>query len=262
MEQWTVVYDYLLIIMSGLALIVFVVLQFITPPYGMTFNPRWGVSVNSRWGWILMETPVFIAMCVLYVCSLYYKIKPFNITTFTIFVFFQLHYFQRAFIFPLMMKGQSKMPVSVIMIGIIFNTCNAVMQGGWLFYFSPANYYPIEWLHSARFLIGAVLFFTGMSINMHADRIIRQLRKSKTDSNYYLPCRGLFRYVNSANYFGELLEWSGFAVLLWAVPGWVFVFWTFANIVPRSKAVYERYAHFFGEEFISQKRYKILPFIY
>ena len=35
-----------------------------------------------------------------------------------------------------------------------------------------------------------------------------------------------------------------------------------ANIVPRSKAVYERYTQFFGEKFTSQNRYKIFPGIY
>jgi len=38
--------------------------------------------------------------------------------------------------------------------------------------------------------------------------------------------------------------------------------WSMANIVPRAKAVYERYTQFFGEEFTSLKRYKIFPYIY
>ena len=88
------------------------------------------------------------------------------------------------------------------------------------------------------------------------------LRKNDMDNNYYLPDGWMFRRINSANYLGEVLEWLGFAILTWSVPGLVFLIWTFANIVPRSKAVYERYTQFFGEEFTAQKRYKIFPGIY
>lgn len=262
MEFWETFYQYFLLSMSILAVIIFIVLQFITPAYGMTFNNRWGMSVNSKLGWMIMESPVFISMSALYIISLVLHIKPFNIVTFAIFIFFQVHYLQRSFIFPPLMKSTSKMPISIIAIGFVFNTCNAFMQGGWLFFFSPSDYYPIEWLWSPQFIIGTILFFTGMSINMHSDRIIRSLRKTKDDNNYYIPYGGLFKYINSANYFGEIVEWIGFAILSWSLSGWVFVLWTLANIVPRSKAVYERYSQFFGEEFTRLKRYKIFPFIY
>jgi len=136
------------------------------------------------------------------------------------------------------------------------------MQGGWLFYFCPTNSYDIEWLWSPQFLIGVLIFFAGMIINIHSDKQIRVLRKNPQDSNYYLPNKGLFKYINSANYFGEILEWLGFAVLTWSLSGLVFLIWTMANIIPRAAAVYERYHQLFGEKFTQQKRYKIFPFIY
>ena len=101
-----------------------------------------------------------------------------------------------------------------------------------------------------------------MVINMQSDIIIRRLRKDKADNNYYLPTGFLFDKINSANYFGEILEWIGFAILSWSVSGLVFVLWTLANIVPRAKSVYERYTQLFGEEFTKRNRYKVLPFIY
>ena len=136
MEIFAHIYDYLLLIMSILGVIVFIILQFVTPAYGMTFNNRWGVSVRSNLGWFIMESPVFFAMLILYFVSLYYNIRPFNLVTCVMFIFFEFHYFQRSFIFPLLMKGQSKMPISIIIIGFVFNTFNAIMQGGWLFFFS------------------------------------------------------------------------------------------------------------------------------
>ena len=101
-----------------------------------------------------------------------------------------------------------------------------------------------------------------MVINIKSDRIIRKLRKSRDDNNYYLPQGFLFKYINSSNYFGEIIEWIGFAILTWSIPGLVFVIWSIANILPRSKAVYERYTQFWGEEFTKLNRWKIFPFIY
>lgn len=254
-------YGFLLgLIIIGLC--VFIALQFVTPAYGMTYNNRWGMSMNSRIGWIVMELPVFIFMILIYVISMKYQIRPFNIVTFIIFIFFECHYLQRSLIFPLMMKGRSRMPISIVVMGIVFNTSNAYMQGGWLFFYSPVDAYPISWLWSPQFIIGTILFFTGMIINIQSDKVIRNLRTSREDNNYYLPKKFLFKYINSSNYFGEILEWIGFAILIWSISGVVFLFWSIANIIPRAKAVYERYTQFFGPEFISLKRWKLFPFIY
>lgn len=254
-------YYYFLLAMTLLAIVVFTILQFVTPAYGMTFNNRWGASINSKWGWVIMEAPVFILMCVMYIYALRHQVCAFNWVTFWIFILFQLHYFQRSYVFPACMRGNSKMPLSIIFTGFFFNTTNAYMQGGWLFYIAP-DYYTIDWFWSPQFIVGTILFFVGMVINMHSDRIIRKLRKDKKDNNYYLPTGFLFDKVNSANYFGELLEWFAFALLSWSLAGVVFFLWSFANIVPRSKAVYERYIQFFGDDFKNLNRYKIFPYIY
>ena len=248
-----------------LSIAVFIGLQFITPAYGMTFNNRWGISIRSNWGWLLMESPVFIMMGCIYFSAIKqgapYTVETFPWTSTIIFVFFQIHYLQRSFIFPSLMRGTSKMPLSIMFMGVFFNLTNAYLQGGWLFFVSP-DQYKLSWLWSAPFIIGSVLFFAGMVINMHSDRIIRGLRKDKNDNNYYLPTGFLFDKINSANYFGEILEWIGFAILSWSISGLVFLFWCLANIVPRSRAVYERYVQFFGEDFTKLNRYKIFPYIY
>ena len=50
-------------------------------------------------------------------------------------------YLQRAFIFPLLIRGKGRMPLGIVVMGMVFNTLNALMQGGWIFYVSPADYY-------------------------------------------------------------------------------------------------------------------------
>ena len=93
------------------------------------------------------------------------------------------------------------MPLSIVLMGAVFNTLNALMQGGWLFYVSPSHMYPTGYLLDPRFIAGTALFFAGMFINIQSDSIIRHLRKPG-DSAHHLPQKGLFRYVSSANYFG------------------------------------------------------------
>ena len=100
-----------------------------------------------------------------------------------------------------------------------------------------------------------------MGINLHSDYIIRHLRKPG-DRRHYIPKGGMFRYVTSANYFGEFTEWVGYAVLTWSLPGVIFALWTFANLAPRARSLHGRYTDEFGEEFTRLNRKYIIPFIW
>ena len=119
----------------------------------------------------------------------------------------------------------------------------------------------MSWLESPLFILGTLIFLMGMGINLHSDHIIRKLRRPG-DTRHYIPMGGMFRYVTSANYFGELTEWVGFAILTWSWPGLVFAIWTFANLAPRARATHRRYIDQFGESYSSLHRRYIIPFIY
>jgi 3-oxo-5-alpha-steroid 4-dehydrogenase 1 len=175
------------------------------------------------------------------------------------FLLFQLHYFQRAFVFPFLLKGKSRMPLAIMMMGMLFNLLNGFMQGEWLFYLAPETLYTPEWLLTPQFIIGVLLFFTGMGINWYSDYVIRHLRKPG-DTRHYLPSQGMYRYVTSANYFGEIIEWAGWAILTWSLSGLVFLWWTVANLVPRANAIWHRYKEEFGDEVGNRKR--VFPFLY
>lgn len=128
--------------------------------------------------------------------------------------------------------------------------------------FASEGLYADGWAYwlKPNALPGALLFFAGMFINLHSDYVIRHLRKPG-DTKHYLPAKGLYRYVTSANYFGELVEWTGFAILTASPAAWVFVWWTFANLVPRADAIYRHYREEFGDEAVG-KRKRIIPYIY
>lgn len=250
-------FNVFLAVMAITAVIVFVALHFVEAGYGMMYNRRWGPAIDNRVGWVLMEAPVFIVMIVLWSMSP----RQWDIVPLVMFLLFQIHYFQRSFIFPLLIEGKSKMPLSIILMGVIFNVLNAMMQGGWIFYVSDSNRYGVGWLWSWQFIVGLVVFAAGMAININSDYIIRHLRRPG-DTRHYIPRGGMFKYVSSANYFGEWLEWTGFAILTWSWAGAVFSLWTFANLAPRARKIHARYLKEFGAEFAQLKLKKIIPFIY
>ena len=165
-------FDLLLIGMVALAAVVFAALYFVRAGYGRLRDGRWGPKIDNRIGWILMEAPVFLAMTALCLCSP----RRNEAAPLVFFALFQLHYLHRAFIYPMLFKSRSAMPLGIVAMGIVFNLLNACMQGGWIFYVAPEGYYTNEWLLSPQFLAGTAVFFAGMAINIHSDRIIRRLR--------------------------------------------------------------------------------------
>lgn len=250
-------FNLFLIVMASIAAMVFITLFFVTAGYGKFATKKWGPAINNKIGWLLMEAPVFVVMTILWLKSE----RAFEPALLVMFAIFQLHYFQRSFIFPFLLKGNGRMPLSIILMGVLFNTLNGLMQGGWLFYISPENRYPASWLASWQFIAGAMVFVAGFIINIHSDSIIRNLRKPG-DTKHYLPEGGVYNYVTSANYFGEILEWAGFALLTWSWSGVVFLWWTIANLVPRANTIYKRYKQEFRNEMEGKNLKRVIPFIY
>ncbi len=243
--------------MAGIAVVVFVSLFFVDAGYGKFYDKKWGPAINNKLGWVLMEAPVFFAMLVLWLCS----DRRDDLVRMAFLFLFELHYIQRSFVFPFRLRGNSVMPLSIILMGVTFNVLNALMQGGWIFYLSPDDYYGPDWLTTPKFIGGFLIFLIGMYINIQSDDIIRNLRKDG-DSGHYLPKEGMFRYVTSANYFGELVEWIGFAILTWSWSGAVFALWTFANLAPRASRIYDRYKVEFGNQLDTKKTKRMIPFIW
>lgn len=251
---------FLMLIVALVAVVVFVALYFVDAGYGKMQTPKWGPTINNKVGWMLMEMPVFIVM--LY----YWGISPYRAEPImlTFFLLFEMHYFQRTFIFPWLMRGNGKMPLIIVAFSMIFNILNGFIQGKWLFHLSRVSdpdIYPESWFTSWQFILGTCIFITGFVINLHSDYVIRHLRKPG-DTKHYLPKKGLYKYVTSANYFGEIVEWLGWAILTWSWAGLTFFGFTCANLVPRANAIYCKYQIEFADEFDSKKLKRVFPFIY
>ncbi|MBR5051683.1 MAG: DUF1295 domain-containing protein [Bacteroidaceae bacterium] len=250
-------FDGLIYAMLAMAVVVFVSLYFMTAGYGQFRTKQWGWSINNKVAWVLMEIPVFLVMLAIWSVS---PLK-WHLPQLVLFGIFELHYFQRSLVFPFLLKGKSKMPVAIMLMGVVFNLINGLIQGGGLYWFpNPEFEQGVSYLLRPNAIIGILLFVAGMAVNLHSDHVIRHLREPG-DTKHYLPQKGMYRYVTSANYLGEIMEWTGFAIAAATLAAWVFPIWTAANLVPRAHAIYNRYKAEFGEEALG-KRKRIIPFIY
>ncbi|MCR4920723.1 MAG: DUF1295 domain-containing protein [Bacteroidaceae bacterium] len=251
-------YYHLIAGMAVMALVVFVCLYFVNAGYGQFRTRRWGWSIDNRLGWVLMEAPVFLVMVAIWVGTGF----SLHLPELCFLGLFLLHYFHRSFIFPLLLKGKSRMPMAIMLMGITFNVINGVLQGGGLYWFPNPDFgHGAEYLTHWNAVVGVAVFFVGLYINWRSDSIVRHLRRSPADTRHYLPSRGMFRYVTSANYLGEIVEWTGFALAVATPAAWLFVLWTAANLVPRAHAIHKKYRQEFGDDAVG-KRKRIFPLLY
>ena len=242
--------------MAVIAVFVFIALYFVKAGYGIFRTKQWGISINNKAAWVMMEAPVFIVMLYMWASNGASTALP----SFLAFLLFELHYFQRSFIFPMLMKGKSRMPIAIMLMGITFNVINGLLIGTSLFVFPPSLFNEgIAYLAHPTAILGIAIFVVGMAITLHSDHVIRHLRQPG-DTRHYLPQKGFYRYVTSANYFGELVEWTGFALLCSTPAAWLFVVWTAANLIPRAAAIHRHYREEFGEAVGTRKR--VIPFVY
>ena len=229
-------------------------LFFVTAPYGKFAREGYGHFVNRTLGWVIMESPAFWMMIFFFIIG----DRHTNQVAVAFLVLWLLHYGQRTYVFPFRMRGKSaSITLVTVVLGFIFNAGNAYLNGRYLFELSP--HLDASWFRDPRFICGGVLFFSGFAINLRADAILRSLRKPG-DTGYRIPFGGCFRYVSAANYFGELVEWAGWAILTWSPAGVVFFIWTAANLVPRAVSQHQWYRETFPEYPTNRKA--IIPFIF
>ncbi len=183
---------------------------------------------------------------------------PKNMPILAFFALWELHYVHRAFIYPWTIRdGHKKMPVFVMILGFAFNIGNSYANGHYLF--TNSGGYPSSWLLDYRFLTGTSLFIAGFVINRWADLKLRALRKPG-EVSYSIPIGGLFNWISCPNYLGEIIEWMGWALATWCLPGLAFVVWTFANLAPRARSHHAWYHANFPE--YPQQRKALIPWVW
>jgi len=244
---------YLVVGWLVVAPVIFVVLRFVSAPYGRHARGGWGPTLDATVAWILMEAPAPLGVALLFVLG----DRTTSPTAIVFLALWELHYLHRAFVFPLRRRGGGKRtPLVIVAFALVFNCANAYLIGRWLFAFGPDL--GTAWLLDPRFLAGAALFLGGLVVNVHADEVLRRLRAANP-TGYGRPEGGLYRLVSCPNYLGELVEWGGFALLTFSLPGLVFALWTAANLVPRALAHHRWYRRSFPD--YPARRKAVVPFL-
>jgi protein-S-isoprenylcysteine O-methyltransferase Ste14 len=248
-------FDTLLYAWIGLAAAVFVLLFFISAPYGRHGRKGWGPQLDRTIGWVVMELPAVLSMVLFFAMGQ----RTTSLVAIVFLVLWQLHYVNRALVFPFRLRGGNKrMPLLVVLFAICFNLGNAYFNGRYLFALAPE--YPVAWLLDPRFLAGALLFLVGYAINLHSDQVLLRMRAESAGSDYGIPRGGAFELVSCPNYLGELLEWSGWALATWSLAGLSFALWTAANLVPRARTHHRWYRQRFAD--YPARRRAVIPYLF
>jgi len=246
-------FNFALCIWIAFAVVTCVALLFIRAPYGKHIRKGFGPLMSNRFGWLIMESPASLLMIV------YFMLSPHTgqMSMVVFLIVWQLHYVHRAFIYPFRMRtSKGQIPVLIVILAIVFNLINTCLNGVDVFILNPLPDY--KWLFDFRFVTGLMLFLSGLGINIHSDNVLRNLRR-QADTKYKIPYGGLFRWVSCPNYLGEVMEWTGWALLTWSFAGFSFAIWTLGNLIPRAIHNHQWYKSTFPD--YPKNRKAIIPFI-
>ena len=226
-------------------------LLFISAPYGRHARGGWGPQMDTRLAWMVMESPSVLWFLAVFFAGAH----AWSLVPLLLLLLWQSHYVQRAFIFPLKIRPGGHTPVSVVAMGFMFNLVNAYVNARWV---SEFGRYELSWLLDPRLWIGVGLFVLGYRINRRADAVLAALRKPG-ETGYKIPRGGLYELISCPNYFGELLEWTGWAIATWSVAGLSFAVFTAANLVPRAVSHHKWYKQKFPDYPAGRKA--VIPFL-
>jgi 3-oxo-5-alpha-steroid 4-dehydrogenase 1 len=211
-------------------------------------------TVNGKMGWMLME--IVSPVTVLLFFSTYQQSGPSVSTGRVLLALWLAHYSNRAVISPLMAPGMSNSRVDIVFYSALFNFVNAAWIGHDLGFLNSQ-----EFTLTPRTQLALGLFAMGLLINLSSDYYLQSVRREKGNrSQYILPEWGLYKYILSPNYAGEIVEWIGYAMLLREDSGWFFLAWTICNLAPRARSHLAWYKEKFGAKVGSRRA--LIPYVY
>ena len=246
------VHFWLVLLMFAFAIQTFILLFWVNAPYGRFTRAGWGPTISARSAWVLMESPAVLV----FVAIFFTGDHAFELAPLVLLCVCQLHYLIRTFIFPFRIRETGKrIPAVIVALAIFFNVLNAYINARWI---SHLGEYPVAWLTSIPFFAGVTIFIVGWIINQHADITLFRLRKPG-ETHYSIPEGGLYRRVSCPNYFGEILEWTGWALATWSLAGLAFAVFTVANLLPRALATHRWYREKFPD--YPKSRRALIPYL-
>ena len=245
-------YEFILFPWISLAIIVFFILLKINAPYGKFFNFKLGPSLPYKLGWFIQEIISPIVLLLFYLTGS----NDSNMINIFFILAWVIHYIYRSIFFPLRMKkNTTRIPFVIVLSAMFFNSVNGFING---YYLGNLMLYPVSYLFTWNFIFGLFLFLLGAFINIKADNILISIKAN--NDGYKIPNGFIYKYISCPNYFGEMIEWLGFAIMTFSIPGFIFFIWTVANLLPRAIATHKWYNEKFAE--YPPKRKILIPFIF
>jgi hypothetical protein len=246
-------FNMICLIWIAIAVIIFPILLKVTQPYGRHLKGNWGPVVNNRFGWFIMELPALV----IFGYFLIFKANLFNILILVPALIWGVHYIHRVLIFPLLIRtGRKKIPVLIVILAFMFNVMNGFLNGYWFVHF--ATEYKSGVLIDLRVLTGIILFLAGSVINKYHDFLLIKLRPI-SGNGYKIPYGGLFKYVSCPNFLGEIISWTGFALVAFNLAALSFLIWTIVNLTTRALDHHKWYNKEFPE--YSKERRALIPYL-
>jgi len=246
-------FDIICWIWIAVAVIIFPILLKVKQPYGRHSKNNWGPMINNRLGWFLMEFPSLAIFGYLVI----FKANLLNVLILLPAFLWMLHYIHRVLIFPLQIRtARKKIPVLIVLLAFIFNIINGFLNGYWFVQFAPD--YRSGVLINLRLIAGVIIFISGFAINKYHDSILIKLRPT-SGNGYKIPYGGLFKYVSCPNFLGEIISWSGFALVAFNLPALSFLVWTIVNLTTRALDHHRWYIKEFPE--YDKERKALIPFL-
>ena len=236
----------------ALALVTLFVLTRISAPYGRHARDGWGPQISARLGWFLMEvvSPLAFVGCFLVGSRT-------NIEAYVFMALYVGHYAYRSLVYPwLVSAGAKRMPISVMLMAVVFNLVNGTINGGWLYVQEPLSDQS-QW-SDFHFVFGVSVMITGFIVHVKADAILRNLR-AVHGAGYHIPKGFLYRFVSCPNYLGEMIQWVGWAIAVNSLAGVSFAVWTVANLLPRALSHHRWYRQKFAD--YPSERKAVIPFV-
>ncbi|CAO2841458.1 unnamed protein product [Amaranthus hypochondriacus] len=248
-------YNFCLLFLNFISFPTFLGCNFIQAPYGRHIRSGWGPTIPSWVSWFLMESPTVFFSLLIYPFGRHVS----SLRSFSLLSVFLLHYIHRTIIYPifrLRRNSNGSFPISVSLIAFTFNLLNSYVQIRWVSHYG--DYEADEWFWW-RFLVGLVVFGLGMMVNVKSDLVLLGLKAQ--GGGYKIPRGGLFELISCPNYLGEIIEWSGWAIMTWSWAGVGFLLYTCSNLVPRAMGNHKWYLEKFKEDY-PRNRKAVIPFLY
>jgi len=286
------IYEIILVISISIIPINMLFFSHIPTPYGRFYKKDiWGPELDEKTAWCIMESTALFMFLIFYFLYGVNKLSYVPLFFLSLWLF---HYINRSFIYPffIMKQKYKKFPLLLVVLGFLYLSMFSYLNAKNI---SSNPKYTMDWFKKPIFIIGVIIFFIGFIINVWADCKLQQHKKDnkKMDDNdiqnkevklyesgkfnfskmfdtniyfeesekkhYHLPKGGLYNYVSSPNYLGEILEWSGWAIATWSLPGLLFALGAVGCIGVRALHTHKWYEKHF--ENLPKDRKALIPFI-